>query len=1084
MDIDVTVNNQPIQVTTTQVVTNVTVAQVGLQGPPGTPGTGGSSGGTATGDFYPSDNPAQFATSGNLQNTGVSLTSTILLLSGDIQNTGIALNDKINTLSGYSYPFSNPNSYTTSGNLQSTGSSLQLQVNNINGLTGSLYPYNNPSNFSNSGNLQSTGQALQSQINSINTLSGSLYSKNNPSGYITGFNSGQYLTGFNSGQYALASNLQNTGINLTSLISTTTGYLNTNPSGFITSSQTGQFYPTSNPQNYSNSGNVQSTGQTLNTKINVLSGYSYPFSNPNNYATSGNLQTTGQNLYNLFSTFSGCNVFSGVYIYNNSTQKFHLLTISGVAGQETLSLDDGVSSVSCNSNLVTVTTANFYSSNNPSGFISGFNSGQYALSTALQTTGQTLLFYLDNASGILSNRLYLTGVSLTSLIAANSVGVSNINVTGFGGQSGMLNFSGLGSVTVLTGLGNFIYFSGSSSPGQSSNSDGINLSGNLQSTGQALTTLISNLSGYYNANPSGFVTSQNLVSYITTGSADERYVNITGNENINNLKTFSGALFTGYFSGINLTGHNINALGSLLYKGHAVPTGSGPQGALTKFNGNGVSASTFSENAGVSIIHGPSGPVGATAYQLSLQDNASSTWLEILNNGGINKGAFFGISNDTTANAFELYNYQGGPIDFFTFPTASNGTNRFRIANEGNVGINSLTPISKLDVSGHILAVNISGNQFYGSLTGSNITGYNLAVLNRLTISGNTVVTGGPYLSASSVTGLPSYYAKFGSNSTGLITGLIYENNGFIGINKTNPSSLLNISGNFIVEALAKDTLISGSGNNTTFAEFNIQNYNTGASASSDVVATMDIGTAGAYYVDLGINSSRYTGTFIGLTGDAYLFSQANDLFIGNAAANKNVHFFAGATPTGANSGIFSISPNRFNINSSAYISGNPILHGTNITGGTGIRLSQSGGYYLINERNPMCVTFSAAAVTWTNMPLALTFFNATAFTRTFIDLSGYNEVNFTANLTTAGTVSGFISLRYADNTGASVTVTNYRNIDTDGTVLKLESAISKSSGWHRLAEGAKSGIHVAVVGLSGSAAVSPIFGVINAYFR
>ena len=33
----------------------------------------------------------------------------------------------------------------------------------------------------------------------------------------------------------------------------------------------------------------------------------------------------------------------------------------------------------------------------------------------------------------------------------------------------------------------------------------------------------------------------------------------TGNQNVNNLKTFSGAIFSGYFSGINLTGWNITA---------------------------------------------------------------------------------------------------------------------------------------------------------------------------------------------------------------------------------------------------------------------------------------------------------------------------------------------------------------------------------------------------------------------------------------------------------------------------------------------------------------------------------------------
>ena len=73
-------------------------------------------------------------------------------------------------------------------------------------------------------------------------------------------------------------------------------------------------------------------------------------------------------------------------------------------------------------------------------------------------------------------------------------------------------------------------------------------------------------------------------------------------------------------------------------------------------------------------------------YTCSIQKNAEDCWLEILNNGGANKGAFFGVNN----NDFELYNWQGGPINFYTHTTASNGLLRMVIQNDGGVQIKNL----------------------------------------------------------------------------------------------------------------------------------------------------------------------------------------------------------------------------------------------------------------------------------------------------------------------------------------------------------------------------------------------------------
>lgn len=77
----------------------------------------------------------------------------------------------------------------------------------------------------------------------------------------------------------------------------------------------------------------------------------------------------------------------------------------------------------------------------------------------------------------------------------------------------------------------------------------------------------------------------------------------------------------------------------------------------------------------------------ATAYALSVQSTATTTWFEILNSGGTGKGAFFGMN----INDFQIWNYQAGPINFYTTLTAgSGGTSKMTIADNGQITILSL----------------------------------------------------------------------------------------------------------------------------------------------------------------------------------------------------------------------------------------------------------------------------------------------------------------------------------------------------------------------------------------------------------
>ena len=163
------------------------------------------------------------------------------------------------------------------------------------------------------------------------------------------------------------------------------------------------------------------------------------------------------------------------------------------------------------------------------------------------------------------------------------------------------------------------------------------------------------------------------------------------------------------------------------------------------------------------------GTIGGSNYGLSVQDNSPNSWIEILNNGGVNKGAFFGISS----NNFEMWNYQGGPIDFYTDVTATSGLNRLRINNNGNVLIGTTTDAGfKLEVNGT--------TRLNGGLTANTIsatTYQNLPATPFLPLSGGTVTgatsfTGGltaNTISATTYQNLPA--TPFLPLSGGTVTG-------------------------------------------------------------------------------------------------------------------------------------------------------------------------------------------------------------------------------------------------------------------------------------------------------------------------
>lgn len=210
---------------------------------------------------------------------------------------------------------------------------------------------------------------------------------------------------------------------------------------------------------------------------------------------------------------------------------------------------------------------------------------------------------LLNYSGILSDRLYQTGVNLLALIGASAAGVTSLAVTGHAAQSGNISFSGLGNVVVHTGLNNFIYFSGTSS-------DGINLSGSLQTSGQNLYSYITSLSGVGNTTITNLgTTGSNLYNLInnfsgvfnTSGTQYQTLINTVAS----NLTTTGQNLYNwiGVVSGNdNTTRTNLGTTGSNLYgyitsasgaiSSNLTTTGQTLLNLLRTFSGNQQSFST------------------------------------------------------------------------------------------------------------------------------------------------------------------------------------------------------------------------------------------------------------------------------------------------------------------------------------------------------------------------------------------------------------------------------------------------------------------------------------------------------------
>ncbi|MFH1270314.1 MAG: hypothetical protein ABII03_01650, partial [Nanoarchaeota archaeon] len=125
-------------------------------------------------------------------------------------------------------------------------------------------------------------------------------------------------------------------------------------------------------------------------------------------------------------------------------------------------------------------------------------------------------------------------------------------------------------------------------------------------------------------------------------------------------------------------------------------------------------------------------------YTLNIISSGTNTNLGIFNDGGLDKGVFFGVSVD----AFELYNYQGGNIDFFTHADPSAATLRFQVKSDGDISIPDGDLI--MGPSHSYVYWNNIGTSIQGKGTGPGVEYLKLNSLGDIELNptGNVVVNG------------------------------------------------------------------------------------------------------------------------------------------------------------------------------------------------------------------------------------------------------------------------------------------------------------------------------------------------------
>jgi len=471
-----------------------------------------------TGAFYPRSNPSGYI-------TGVDLSAYV---TGDVVRPSETGNFVTTNQTGAFYPASNPSGFITGldTSVYVTGDVVRPSQ------TGDFYPRSNPSGYITGVDLSAyvTGDVVRpSQTGNFVTTSqtGAFYASSNPSGYITGVDLSSYAT-----QAYVTGASGSLQIQITNLNNQTGGYVLSSQTGnFITVNQTGAFYPRSNPSgfitgvdlsNYSTISYTTGISGGLQSQINGLNSQtgSYVLQ-----SQTGNFLTTGA-ADNRFVSSSGNQTVYGTKTFSNDVYINRLY----VTGSETIVSTNNFSVQSpyiilnltggATDGGIFFVTGSGLTGINDYGPIIGFDHSdkfKFGISTrasdlsSLPTIGS--VEQINALSGYLDPRI-TTLNNQTGSYALKSETGSFVTTSQTGAFYAASNPSGFITGVDLSNYSTIVYTTG--------------ISGVLQSQ-------ISDL----NNGTGSYALKSETGSFLTANSADSLYVNVTGDENISGVKTFT-----------------------------------------------------------------------------------------------------------------------------------------------------------------------------------------------------------------------------------------------------------------------------------------------------------------------------------------------------------------------------------------------------------------------------------------------------------------------------------------------------------------------------------------------------------------
>jgi hypothetical protein len=249
---------------------------------------------------------------------------------------------------------------------------------------------------------------------------------------------------------------------------------------------------------------------------------------------------------------------------------------------------------------------------------------------------------------------------------------------------------------------------------------------------------------------------------------------------------------------------------------------------------------------------------------------------------------------------FDIKNYNSGP---------SASTNIFLIADSGTpqqqymrLGLNSSTYAAGDIVEGP--------NDAFLIVTGSNLLMGNIG-------AGKTLIL----FNGSADTALENARFFVGPGGT-------------VGIN-TDEVTLANNESLFVRGLTGSINIATFRTQLNSYGQINVFNESAEISASSDIVATANNGSENEFYINMGINSSTYSGP-IGDPNDAYLYSTGNHLHIGNTTPGQDIMFFIGSDDVEASKKLTLRDTNQHDMTGSLSVSGSMSLSaGLDVTGST-----------------------------------------------------------------------------------------------------------------------------------------------------